>query len=237
MTYFFKRIKRLFKASPDLYVKVYSHPRSGTHFLEGFIAKNFYGNSKLSIDKVTWGHWSNRKINTDGNPYGKLFGNHYFADRNTNTLPKIYIYRDGRAVAYSIWKTQNFVHKDIKNLSFKTFLRTKIDWYGSPSIQAEPTLTILEHWLAHVKSWIEASKLDSNILLIKYEDLVNEPYIQYEKIHRFFFNKTVSLQKNEIDCIAKPIGLLPNKAKPDAWKEVFDEEDLKYYIETVGNHF
>ncbi len=42
-------------------VKVYSHPRSGTHFLEAFLAENFYPHSDLLVENVTWGHWSDRR--------------------------------------------------------------------------------------------------------------------------------------------------------------------------------
>src|SRR5690606_29675333 len=130
----------------------------------------------LEIPVVTWGHWSNRIENPQGNSYGKLFGNHYFADRNINPLPKIYILRDGRAVAYSIWKTDNFIHSDMKGLSFSEFLRTNIDWHGTPARKAEPNHTLLEHWFLHVKSWLELGRKDSNVHIVKYEDLVDLPY-------------------------------------------------------------
>lgn len=210
-------------------VKVYSHPRSGTHFLEAFIARNFYRGKKLGLKSIIWGHWSNREVNPVGNPYGKLFGNHYFADANKNTLPKIYIIRDGRAVAYSIWKTRNFVHNDLKDISFKTFLRTPIDWYGSPSKRVEPEHTILEHWAAHVSSWKELAKKDTNTLLLYYEDLKEKPYEQYLRIKAHFFKDGPTLSEKEVDCITKPVGLLPNQATTNAWETMFDEEDQRLY--------
>lgn len=139
-------------------VKVYSHPRSGTHFLEAFIARNFYNGKELLIKPVTWGHWSNRKENSEGNPYGQLFGNHYFAERNNNQLPKVYIIRDVRAVALSIWKTQNFIHKDLEDLVFSDFLRMKLDWSGTPANKTEPIKNIIEHWCDHVESWLDLEK-------------------------------------------------------------------------------
>ena len=73
--------------------KIYSHPRSGTHFIEAFVGENFYSGKDLSVKNVTWGHWSNRKINAEGNKYGMLFGNHLLPIRNTNeSNPKIYIW-------------------------------------------------------------------------------------------------------------------------------------------------
>ncbi|WP_452225893.1 sulfotransferase domain-containing protein [Lacinutrix cladophorae] len=223
------RIKKLLVRKEPTLLQVYSHPRSGTHFLEAFLANNFYKNKDLSLDKITWGHWSNRKVKQEGNPYGKLFGNHYFADKNNNNAPKIYIVRDGRAVAYSVWKTPNFLHKDISNLSFKAFLRTPIDWYGTPSKKSDTNLTILEHWALHVTSWYALAEQNNNVLIIRYEDLIETPYQQYLKIHEKFFTTKKKLSQNKINVIKKPVGLLPNKAKADTWKNFFDADDNSYF--------
>ncbi|OUS02032.1 hypothetical protein A9Q86_05115 [Flavobacteriales bacterium 33_180_T64] len=222
-------LKRLFrlKTKGNL-VKVYSHPRSGTHFVEAFLAKNFYNTKNLKISPITWGHWSNRKTKQAGNPYGKLFGNHYFANRNVNDIPKVYIMRDGRAVAYSVWKTPNFLHSDLKDLSFSEFLKTKIDWYGTPSKQVEPCQTIIEHWIDHVKSWQLLEKENSNVLIINYEALVDEPYVQYKKIHDKFFKQQKLLTINQLETVKSPVGLLPNKAIKDSWRDVFNDEDEVY---------
>jgi hypothetical protein len=201
--------------------------------MEAFLAENFFKNKNLSLKSVVWGHWSNREINPNGNPYGKLFGNHYFADANINDLPKIYILRDGRAVAYSIWKTRNFVHKDANDMDFKTFLRSSIDWHGSPSRQTEPSLTILEHWSLHVASWLKMEQEDVNTLIVRYKDLVNKPYSQYKIIRERFFKNNAFLSENELDCIRNPVGLLPNQATTHAWENVFDEDDNKLFINIV----
>ena len=228
-----KRIKNILGKKDTELLKVYSHPRSGTHFLEAFLAKNFYPNKNLFISNVTWGHWSNRKVKLEGNPYGKLFGNHYFADKNENDKPKLYIVRDGRAVAYSVWKTPNFLHKDISQLPFKEFLRTPIDWHGTPSKKVEAKLTILEHWAEHVDSWYELAKKNDKVMIIKYEDLINEPYKQYLRIHENYFKTTKKCTENTLEIISKPVGLLPNNAKIDAWRSMFDKGDLFYYDELI----
>lgn len=227
-----KKIKnKVFKRKELL--RVYSHPRSGTHFLEAFLAKNFYNNLDLNIPVVTWGHWSNRKEKQEGNPYGKLFGNHYFANQNLNSKPKIYIIRDGRAVAYSVWKTNNFIHKDLKGITFSDFLRIKIDWYGTPAKKAQPTQTIFEHWYMHTKGWIELEKKNDSLLIINYEDLIDAPYEQYEKIHLKFFNKKKKLSKNKIDVIKNPLGLLPNKGTKDEWRKAFSSEDEAFFLSII----
>lgn len=229
-----KRLKNSFKKKDKTLVKVYSHPRSGTHFLEAFLAKNFYKGEDLYVASVTWGHWSNRQINPEGNLYGKLFGNHKFPNKK-NTERKIYIARDGRAVAYSVWKTPNFLHKDISNLSFKEFLRTPIDWYGTPSNKKEANLTIFEHWAKHINSWNEFAVQNDQLLIINYEDLIAEPYQQYLKIHNRYFSDIKKLKPEEIDVIKKPVGLLPNKATADTWKSFFEEEDLLYFNKVIKN--
>ncbi|WP_397362214.1 sulfotransferase domain-containing protein [Olleya sp. R77988] len=228
-----KKIIKKILGKQDNLVRVYSHPRSGTHFLEAFLAKNIYKKKNLNISDVVWGHWSNRKTNKEGNPFGKLFGNHFFPERNINNKPKIYIIRDGRAVAYSIWKTNNFIHKDLEGISFKEFLRAKIDWSGTPATKSQPKYNIIEHWYLHVKSWSDFAEKNNNILLIRYEDLVSQPYQQYIKIHNKFFSKTKKTSEKNLDAITKPVGLLPNKATKDSWKEAFDNEDLEYYFSIV----
>jgi hypothetical protein len=229
-----KKIKFIL-SKPEPLVKVYSHPRSGTHFLEAFLAENFYKNKDLEIKKVIWGHWSHRITNSHGNKYGKLFGNHYFPDRNQNSLPKLYIYRDGRAVAYSIWKTENFIHVKHKDISFDDFLREKIDWRGSPANKHGEKKTIFEHWAEHVYAWKQfAGK--GNVLLLKYEDLVKEPKDQYKIIHERFFNYKKVKKEDQITLIKKPIGLLPNEAIIDAWKGNISEENLEQFQKVLRQY-
>jgi hypothetical protein len=229
-----KRLKYIVKIliNKEL-LKVYSHPRSGTHFLEAFIAKNFYKNLDLKTTNVIWGHWSNRKTKAEGNPYGKLFGNHFFAERNTSCKPRMYIIRDVRAVAYSIWKTDNFLNADVKKLTIKEFLDYKLDWYGTPARKHEKEFTIVEHWSKHVAGWLELNQDDRNLLIVRYEDLVERPYLIYEEIrNRFFRHKPKKSPKHLIE-IKKPIGLLPNKATIDSWKTAFDKDDIKNIYASV----
>lgn len=206
-------------------LRVYSHPRSGTHFLEAFLAENFYKSKDLTIDKVKWGHWSNRKIKEDGNPYGQLFGHHFFPTTKNFKSPGVYIIRDGRAVAYSIWKTSNFLHKDIdKSISFSDFLKTPLDWEGSPARKSEPTDTILEHWAKHCTSWFNFAKENKDVLIVFYEDLVDNPYDVYLQIKKFNFKLKRKLKPNQLDEVKKPTGLLPNAATKSSWEMEKNEE-------------
>lgn len=215
-------------------LRVYSHPRSGTHFLEAFLAKNFYKKKDLSISEIMWGHWSNRKINKQGNPYGLLFGHHFFPTHSNFKAPGIYIIRDGRAVAYSIWKTHNFLHKDIDGkISFSDFLNTPLDWYGSPSKKSDINITIFEHWEKHCSDWLDFSEHEKKLLIIFYEDLVHEPFKTYLKIKRFHFRFKSKIPIDKLDHIKKPVGLLPNSATTNSFKTVMYPSHIKLFNDCI----
>lgn len=224
-------------ASDKPLIQIYSHVRSGTHFLEEFLAENFYSNkrSQLGFAPMMWGHWSDRKLDPGGAPLGKLFANHFFPDHSKNKsieAPSIYIYRDGRSVALSTWKTPNFKNKTLEGISFSDYLRTNIDWVGSPSARVEkPHETIIEHWKRHVEAW--TSEQNSNLLLVRYEDLAQKPEAIAKEISYKF-----SLEPPEtIKTVNRPTGLLPNKASMDDWKNYFTEEDLRLFFSIVGKNF
>ena len=216
-------------------VKVYSHPRSGTHLLEAFLAKNFYADRDLKIQPITWGHWTNRCVLRDGNPYGKLFGNHYFSEDNRTPTPKIYIMRDGRAVAYSIWKTKNFLNEEMSKKSLSEFLKTPLDWYGSPSRKTSQNWTVFEHWKQHVEGWKELSEIRNDTIIISYEELIEEPFKIYSTLHKKFFQDVKKKMPSEVITIRNPVGILPNAAKKDSWKTAFTEEDESYFRYVTNN--
>ncbi|MEH0157670.1 sulfotransferase domain-containing protein [Limibacter armeniacum] len=228
-------VEQEFKYS-NKYVLVFSHPRSGTHFMEAFLAKNFYQQEDLMTDNVVWGHWSNRLVNGKGNEFGKLFGSHIFPNRGIGKvkMPIIYIYRDGRAVAYSIWKTNNFIHSKYKGISFSDFLRLKLDWRGTPAIKVDnPSQNIVEHWFEHVNTWFDYAKRNNKVVIVRYEDLVRNPYQVYLMIHNKVFSDELLLSNDNVNPISNAVGLLPNKAVIDSWREAFSESDLDFFMSNV----
>ncbi len=218
-------------------LRVYSHPRSGTHFLEAFIGRNFYKDLCLQTYNVEWGHWSNRQIEPRGNVYGLLFGSHRFPSVYTRTAydPMIYIVRDGRAVAYSIWRTLNFTHRDKCHAPFTEFLRSKLDWYGSPALRSQERYCIIEHWERHVLAWESIQKVNRNVMVVSYESLKDSPYETYLKIRARFFPFTLRMSRQEIDPIFEPVGILPNQATKDAWKAAFTNEDISYFYSKLAS--
>lgn len=234
----FKKIISLFKRNQPFrplyaseFLQVFSHPRSGTHFLEAFIGWNFYAANDLSIKPIEWGHWSNRQINHVGNGFGKLFGSHAFPleDFRKIDYPAVYIARDGRAVAYSIWKTRNFLNPKYEGISFSDFLRLKLDWIGSPAFRAREKYNVAVHWDKHVRGWHKISKSNPYVLFIRYEDLVRKPYMVYEQLYDQFFSGQAKLKSGQLDRVTKPIGLLPNKAEMNSWQKVFSDSDNQYF--------
>jgi bile-salt sulfotransferase len=228
--------KRKAKSAARKRVLVFSFPRSGTHFLEAFLARNFYPESDLRVTNIPWGHWSNIQRNTTGNEYGKLFGGHQRAESADKQSRQrgIYIYRDPRAVAYSIWKTDNFINPELGEIPFSEFIDLQLDWDQAPEIRSTPSKTVAEQWYEHVDSWHKAA--NPQLMILRYEDLVDKPDAIYEDILRQFFPELKAqfdageLPRPPVDPIRKAVGLLPNKANKDAWREAFSPEDEARFL-------
>ena len=147
-------------------IKIYSHPRSGTHFLEAFLARNFYPNLDLSSKSdIYYGHWSNKMLLEGGEPYHALFGSHFFPQDSNFSSRMIYIYRDGRDVIASIWNSK-FYHQSWKGISFSEFLRRDIDWYGGLGQKHNPKINIVQHWYKHTDDWMNLK--NDNLLKISF---------------------------------------------------------------------
>lgn len=211
-------------------IRVYSHPRSGTNFLMRFIAANFYAGQDLHSKPGRIGHWKNR-IENQSNPVGKLSGTHHFFDYEKNQFikPAVYLVRDGRAVAYSIWKTKVFQNPNWKSWCFSKFLREKLDWYGSPGNPHGFPGSIVEHWRDHVISWQE--RMD--VLFIRYEDLVTTPERVRDDIVRFFNVPAME----ELQTVDGLVGWYPNCGTIDAWQDEFSQDDIEYFDSIVPADF
>lgn len=213
-------------------IKIYSHPRSGTHFLEAFIAENFYPGKNLSSNQpIYYGHWSEKKLLEDGEPHHQLFGSHFFPEELNLKInePKIYIYRDVRAVAASIYNSKFYNTKKHPEITFTDFLRMEIDWYGGLGRKKSSNLNIVQHWDKHVNEWLQLK--DKNLLIIRYEELKLEPEKAYDVIARKYFTYKRLLNaitRKKIKTINHKVGLNPNEATINAWKNLFSETDLEF---------
>jgi hypothetical protein len=123
-------------------------------------------------------------------------GDHYFTNKS-NTLASIYIIRDPRNIVTSISNHYNF------SIEYsKKFITTSRSIGGSSDVQNNLSdnsiLTILGSWKDHVASW---TRNNPNLLIIKYEDLINNIELETDKLIKFInkytpLNVTDNIKKN-----------------------------------------
>ena len=121
---------------------------------------------------------SNKKINFLKTHHLRCSVNGYnFTDIN-NTAGVIYIVRDPRNVFTSLKNYFGYTdEKTIEAMSCET-------WYLSPLAEQEPKEihTLIGSWCSNYNSWTKNNK---NLLLIKYEDLINNKKKEIKKIINF----------------------------------------------------
>jgi len=210
-------------------IRVYGHPRAGNNLLMAFLAINFYpGEDLTTFGRI--GHWRNR-IFDQRNSYGKLAGTHYFYHDMKNTVihPCIYVYRDGRAVAFSLWRTKEFQPPEWKDLTFSEFLCQLLDWGGAPGNSRGFAQPIAAHWRFHLQSWENAP----NVLKVRFEDLVLEP----EKVRQAIATWSGIKPVRGLKLVKELVGWLPHGGKIDAWRKHFTEADLEYFYKLAPKSF
>ena len=106
---------------------------------------------------------------------------------NKNTIGTIYIIRDPRDVLVSASKYYNKSHEEIKNNMFNQYMDL-INIH-----EGKPISTFLGSWSDHYNSWTRNGK---NVLLIKYENLINNKETEIKRIIDFI-NKFTKLQVDE----------------------------------------
>ena len=101
-------------------------------------------------------------------------GEHAFTDKS-NTLGTIYIVRDPRNLINSFTN-----HYSIDKNTAKNFITSRQSVTGAlGEMKKENNIfTILGSWNDHLKSW---TKMNQNLLLIKYEDLIKNPLNEINK--------------------------------------------------------
>lgn len=243
-------------------IRVYGHPRSGNHFLAAMVHRHFYDDDpafSLEVDPVRTGHWSRRAdalppkagftygglTQTDPGtlvPYGKLLGSHRLPPP-ADVSRAVYIYRDGRDVALSVYAWTRFRRHDQEELSLEQYLARPIDWVGSPGHRrasrasalatADPE-TLFEHWRRHVSVW-----LATEALAVRYEDLVRWPFKELGRISDHFgLSGTAGAER------MGPVGWNATQAAPEKaelrlakWRSRMSSRALAMYDATVPRDF
>ena len=117
-------------------------------------------------------------------------GNDHFTN-NQNTQAVIYIVRDPRNLVTSISNHYSLsLNEACKFLTSPELRGNGKNWEE----KKDGILNFLGKWNEHYKSWTNNTK---NLLLLRYEDLINEPKKELEKII-FFLNKYVNFDTNDI---------------------------------------
>lgn len=136
-------------------------------------------NNKINFLKT---HHLNCKIN-----------NHHFTN-SENTLATIYIVRDPRNIVTSISNHYNLSLEDAKIFLFSSKIIGGSKKMGL-SIN-DDIKTLIGTWSEHYKFW----KKNKNLLLIKYEDLINNSQHEINKII-IFLRQFLTFEVNELKLI------------------------------------
>lgn len=200
-------------------IKVYSHPRSGTNYLCALLAQNFYPHVDLTTQAGVVGHWANR-AQVPANPHGKLFGGHGQPSRYKLNTQSVYIFRDGRDVSVSLWRSKHFKHPSWEGLTFSEFIRKPLDWLHSPGDKFNNTQTVFEHWRTHLEKW-----QNSGAVLVRFENLV----INSERTLERIAVATQSRMVVPFTALDGLVGWFPNAGKVAGWRDVMSDDDLSLF--------
>ena len=181
---------------------------------EQFAKNCIYAQDKINLDNEI-------KFFKTHNAFWKL-GQYAFTNE-INSLGVIYIVRDPRNVITSILnhfnRSINTYEKALK------FICDEKKMFGPETLPLlENDLpTIISSWSNHYKSW---KKFKKNYLLIKYENLLNKPQIEFLKIANFL-KKTINLKvdQSKIDVVIKNTQ----------FKKFKDQEDNGGFKESAKN--
>jgi hypothetical protein len=169
-------------------VMVFSHERSGTHFLMNTLVLNFgYHSNRIDVDfPLGLNFHSHRAIakffeRFRGQPVGNVFKSHHHVDFFGPVLESLleefhvfYVFRDPRDVMTSFWRFLRTLPWDEgpKTKDVGAFMRSPPSG-GMMRYQKFQNPTCLDRWQEHVRSWQSAGRgLESpNFSFVRYEEL------------------------------------------------------------------
>lgn len=224
-------------------MKVWGHPRSGNHFLASLIHSAFYASAErfsLRVSSGATGHWSQRRsgvreafgsVSVDELtvPWGRLLGSHV-GEPPAVLQEAIYVYRDGRDVALSVYSWDRLRAAEDLSLDLAEYLRLPIDWTGSPGVQAPRRLLLWEHWRQHVEYWLARQ----DVLAVRYEDLIEDLDGQLRRISAQFGQPLVAPVDSDV---AVGWNASNSNYRLGRWRGRLSEADIALFDELVPRDF
>ena len=141
-----------------------------------FIHNCSHAQSKLNLDNKI-------KFFKTHNAFWKIGKHRFTNDENTRGI--IHIVRDPRNVSTSI--KNHYGYKSYEEAL--NFMKDKNKIIGvKGSTKEEDLPTPISSWKLHYNSWKNLVDLKSQYILVKYEDLLNNPFSEFTKVTKFVEN-------------------------------------------------
>lgn len=180
--------------------------------------KKFYHITQdiINLDKkIKFIKTHNALINVDGDNFSNT----------KNTLGVIHIVRDPRNIITSL---KNHFYLKSNEEAKKFLLDDKKIIYGDFNQADFPIATLIASWNIHYLSWKQVQK---NYLLVRYEDLVNNPITEFQKISNYL-SKLLGINFSE-----KKIKNSINSNSFENLKKLEDTEGFGEYINNKNKKF
>ena len=176
-----------------------------------FISNSIVSQEKVNLDNKI-------KFFKTHNAYWKS-GNYSFTNEE-NTLGVIHIVRDPRNIITSLKNHFDIInyHEALKMITNEKMITGSIDKDKENELPV-----VISSWSNHYKSW---KKMKKNYLLVKYEELLNNSYVEFRKITNF-------LEKNyDMNFSEEQINIAIKKCNFDSLSL---QEDKQGFIESAIN--
>lgn len=230
-------------------IAVFSHERSGTHFIMNTIAENFgYITEPWWMFEYSMAYdiYHNETLleyfrEYKNQPILNILKSHHSSSFFVDALEEIledykviYIFRDPRDVLQSYW---NYIHRMEAFVGKKTETISEFI-HSAPCgamlrYQTSQSETVIDRWVDHVQGWIDLSnKVNSeNMLLLNYEILNLKFDFALELLEKFLDKKIQSPIRpdKEKNTVLPGPGIVGNYAK------YFTKEDLDFIESKAGD--
>jgi hypothetical protein len=153
----------------------------------------------------------------------------------------IYIYRDGRDVLLSLWRSKGMRSPCCYDMDLAEWLQWKIDWRNGPAYKATKLYagkyTVVEHWKEHMDKWRgyfadtfpSYTSRGRRALAVRYEELKLFPERVIPEIAEFFGLKW----DGEVRTQDELVGYIPNQGQIGRWRDFYGPRELELFHEKV----